>query len=134
LQYFVENKPLRLEEVLIGTAAGRHAPVSDLFVKAGKSEQGVECLLPRHGFENAIAFLQRRGGIGRHRRVAVKSGWIGTHAGSRYLEKPLLIVSGATWKFIAVLGSTRLGRQNRTLRAALAPPPTVHNQYFEVSA
>ena len=69
------------------------APVPYLLVEVRESEQGAQGFLPRNRFEDAVALLQRRAGVGR-RRVPSQLGldWHSCLRGQHH-RKPVFIVS-----------------------------------------
>jgi hypothetical protein len=79
LQYFVQDEAFSLEQVAIGIASGCDAPVPYLLMELRESKQCAQGFLARNRFEDAVALLQRRAGVGR-RCFPVNSGWIRTHA------------------------------------------------------
>src|SRR5208282_2201657 len=73
------NEAFRFKQVAIGGASGRRAPVPYLLVQVREGAQGAQSFLARNRFEDAVAFLQWKAGVGRGRPFPVNSGWIGTH-------------------------------------------------------
>src|SRR5260370_25409463 len=94
LQHFVHDATFGLEQVAIGGAPRGRAPIPYLLVEFREGEQRAQRFLARDRFEDAVALLQRRPGVGRRRRLPVNSGWIGTHACAvRITNNPVFIVS-----------------------------------------
>src|SRR5208282_3682023 len=143
LQHFVQDEAFRFKQVAIGRASGGGVPVPYLLVQVREGKQGAQSFLVRNRFEDAVALLQWKTGVGRGRRFPVNSGWIGTHAGtvrttknlrSSFLWSHLYIISLARRKVHCRSRFDRFNRPSFTRsmhKPQLSPGNDAHNSNIE---